>query len=180
MNALDDSWKSLFKHDDWLGAATLVKRLWHRAYLTTLRWGFRPGDFKMPNTRGVAAHDPFAKDEKNNDEDNADVVENLPPSEKYFAVLALDGDEIGKWVSGEKTPPFSSQLADYSDSSNVQRFGSKLYFEKSEFKGFLEARRPLSPGYHLQFSEALSNFALLCTRPIVRSLRRTANLRWRR
>jgi len=33
--------------------------------------------------------------------------------------------------------------------------------------GFLNAQRPLSPSYHLQFSEALSNFALLCARPIV-------------
>jgi hypothetical protein len=79
----------------------------------------------------------------------------------------LDGDEIGKWVSGEKTPPFSSQLADYQDGSNTQRLGSKPYFEKPGLSDFLKAQRPLSPSYHLQFSEALSNFALLCARPTV-------------
>jgi len=87
--------------------------------------------------------------------------------DRYFAVLALDGDKIGKWVSGEKTPRFATQLADYSDAGGEQRFGSRVYFERPEFARFRNAQRPLSPSYHLQFSEALSNFALLCARPIV-------------
>ena len=159
------AWKSLFKHGDWLGAATLVKRVWHLAYLGKAPWNLAMNSqsFPMPNTRSLAAHDPFGRDD---DSDN-EKQEESDSSEKYFAVLAFDGDEIGKWVSGEKTPPFASQLADYTDGSNAQRFGAKPYFEKSEFKGFLESQRPLSPSYHLQFSEALSNFALLCARPIV-------------
>jgi hypothetical protein len=162
---LGGSWKSLFKHEDWLSATSLVKRLWHLAYLANSPWNLATSsqDFPMPNTRSLAAHDPFGRDD---DSDN-EQAEETDSSEKYFAVLAFDGDEIGKWVSGEKTPPFSSQLADYHDGSGVQRFGSMPYFEKANFKGFLQARRPLSPSYHLQFSEALSNFALLCARPIV-------------
>jgi CRISPR-associated protein Cmr2 len=155
-------WPSLFKKGDWLSASTLVKRVCHRAYLEK-EWGLKTdsGSFPMPNTRGIAGHQP----EKDCGED--ETAEDAAPSEKYFAVLAFDGDEIGKRVSGEKTPFFSSQLADYHDGSNVQRFGAKPYFDKPEFKDFLKARRPLSPSYHLQFSEALSNFALLCARPIV-------------
>jgi CRISPR-associated protein Cas10/Cmr2 subtype III-B len=158
-------WKSLFKHDDWLGAAMLVKRLWHFAYLARKPWSLNTGSdqFPMPNTRSLAAHDPFGRD----DDPGNEKAEDTDSSEKYFAVLALDGDEIGKWVSGEKTPPFSSQLADYQDGSNTQRLGSKPYFEKPGLSDFLKAQRPLSPSYHLQFSEALSNFALLCARPIV-------------
>ena len=158
-------WKSFFKHDDWLGAATLVKRLWHFAYLAKYPWSLETGSdhFPMPNTRSLAAHDPFGRD----DDAENELAEEMDSSEKYFAVLTCDGDEIGKWVSGEKTPPFASQLADYHDGSHTQRFGSKPYFEKSEFGNFLNAPRPLSPSYHLQFSEALSNFALLCARPIV-------------
>jgi hypothetical protein len=158
-------WRSLFKHDDWLGAAMLMKRLWHFAYLARKPWSLNTGSdqFPMPNTRSLAAHDPFGRD----DDPGNEKAEDTDSSEKYFAVLALDGDEIGKWVSGEKTPPFSSQLADYRDGSNTQRLGSKPYFEKPGLSGFLKAQRPLSPSYHLQFSEALSNFALLCARPIV-------------
>ena len=155
-------WPSLFKKGDWMSASTLIKRVWHRAYLER-EWGLKTDSqgFPMPNTRGIASGKP--EEDCGNDETAEDAV----PSEKYFAVLAFDGDEIGKWVSGEKTPPFSSQLADYTDGSNIQRFGAKPYFEQPGFKGFLKAQRPLSPSYHLQFSEALSNFALLCARPIV-------------
>jgi CRISPR-associated protein Cmr2 len=167
--ALGGAWVSLFKHGDWMSAATLVKRVWHSAYLSARPWNLETNsrEFPMPNTRGIAAHDPFANDKQFNDEETSEDIGNQPEDNKYFAVLAFDGDEIGKWVSGEKTPQFSSQLADYKDGSNIQRFGAKDYFEKPEFQGFLKAQRPLSPSYHLQFSEALSNFALLCARPIV-------------
>jgi CRISPR-associated protein Cmr2 len=161
-NAAQGFWPSLFKKGDWLSSSTLVKRVWHRAYLEK-RWGLQTDSrgFPMPNTRGIAAHQPDA------DCGDDDTAEDAAPSEKYFAVLALDGDEIGKWVSGEKTPVVSSQLADYRDASNIQRFGAKAYFENPAFKDFLNTQRPLSPSYHLQFSDALSNFALLCARPIV-------------
>ncbi len=157
-------WPSLFKHDDFLGAATLIKRVWHRAYLERV-WnlkmdGNREQGFPMPNTRGIAGHTPYE------DGGTDPTADNVPADEKYFAVLALDGDEMGKWVSGERAPKFSTQLADYKDGSG-QRLGAKVYFERPEFNDFLETPRPVSPGYHLQFSEALSNFALLCARPIV-------------
>ncbi len=148
-----------------MGAVTLIKRLWHLAYLRDV-WGLRTESrgnnsegFPMPSTRSIAAHKPYADDDEF-DPDTGD-------GDRYFAVLALDGDEVGKWVSGEKTPPFASQLADYTDAGREQRFGSRVYFERPEFARFRGAKRPLSPSYHLQFSEALSNFALLCARPIV-------------
>ncbi len=148
----------LFNHDDWLGAPSLVKRVWHKAYLEQV-WEMPtdPDRFRMPDTRKVAEGRP---DEKGDDNDLKEDA-----SEKYFAVLALDGDEIGKWVSGEKTPKFATQLADYRDGSG--KHGARVYFERPATAGFLECQRPLSPSYHLQFSEALSNFALLCARPIV-------------
>ncbi len=158
-------WSSLFKHDDWLSAPTLVKRLWHFAYLSKEPWNLKTSskEFPMPDTRSIAKHDPFGRDD---DEQNAADMEQ-DASEKYFAVLAFDGDEIGKWISGEKTPAFSSQLADYKDGSGNSGLGAKTYFARGEFSQFLQEQRPLSPSYHLQFSEALSNFALFCARPIV-------------
>lgn len=157
-----DFWAGLFKHDDWLSAPTLVKRVWHRAYLKVVwKLDTTPKSFPMPNTRGIAMHEPFT--DCSDDETAAEAS----PTEKYFAVLALDGDEIGKWVSGEKTPRFNSQLADYPDDSETDRLGARKYFQQPEFPGFLERQRPISPSYHLQFSEALANFALLCARPIV-------------
>ncbi len=154
------AWATLFKHEDWLGASTLIKRLWHLAYLKE-KWGLPTASdkFKMPNTHMIAAHRP---NESGDDEE----VEKLA-GEKYFAVLALDGDEIGKWVSGEKTPPLGDQFSDYADATGAERQGAKAYFVAHRGETLLGTARPLSPGYHLQFSKALSDFALLCARPIV-------------
>lgn len=153
-------WKSLFKHEDWLSASTLIKRLWHLAYLKE-KWGLNTDakNFPMPNTHKIAAHQPFASGD---DEDEDKLA-----GEKYYAVLALDGDEIGKWVSGDKTPMLGAQFSDYSDASGAQKQGARSYFENHGGAGLLEIHRPLSPSYHLQFSEALSNFALRCARRIV-------------
>lgn len=79
---------------------------------------------------------------------------------KYYAVLALDGDEIGKWLSGEKTPA----MRDLVTGKTVEWFEANL---PKEAVPWLDGHRPLSPGYHLQFSEALANFGLHCTRRIV-------------
>jgi hypothetical protein len=152
-------WGKLFRTDDWLGAVTLVKRVWHLAYLKP-RWGLptRHDEFPMPNVRGIASHEPFSNDDQ----------EELATGEKYFAVLAFDGDQIGKWISGEKTPPVGSQLADYPDGTGAQRKGIREYFERyPEMRPFLEGRRPVSPAYHLQFSEALGNFAMECAASVV-------------
>jgi CRISPR-associated protein Cmr2 len=82
---------------------------------------------------------------------------NQRPS-SYYAVLALDGDEMGKWVSGAKSPLFREQLAR----------AAVGYFEKAQAGAFdpealrrlLYHPRHLSPSYHLQFSEALCNFSV--------------------
>ena len=105
----------LFKHDDWIGSVTLIKRVWHLAYLTQPPWNFRRDDFKMPNTVGIAAHDPFAgKKPAQHDEDDAPSADELPPSEKHFAVVAFDGDKMGVHIrtfrSATEHTEFSGQL----------------------------------------------------------------------
>jgi hypothetical protein len=166
---IGDGWASLFKHEDWLSAPTLIKRVWHRAYLPKPPWNLNSEahQHRMPNTRGLASHDPFAKDDDHNSAESDDT--NNPDESRYFAVLAFDGDEIGRWVSGQKTPFIRHQLSDYCDHGGTERHGALAYFERADnpAKSILQHRRPLSPAYHLQFSEALANFALHCARPIV-------------
>lgn len=106
--------KRFFKHDDWVGAVTLVKRVWHRAYLPQSCFQ----GFNMPNTRGIAAHDPFAKQSPEYDDEASDeAVEQLPDSENYFTVLALDGDKIGKHIrslgSDQEHTAFSGRLGKF-------------------------------------------------------------------
>lgn len=80
---------------------------------------------------------------------------------RYYAVLALDGDEIGRWLSGEKTPAVQDVLAGNASKWFSDNLGNANASE------WLRSNRPLSPSYHLQFSEALSNFGLFCARRIV-------------
>jgi hypothetical protein len=162
-------WRQLFRKSEWVGASTLLKRVWHVAYLEPV-WGFRREDFAMPSVLDIAAHDPFADEKRDPDE--------LGDHEKHFAALALDGDQIGQWVSGKLTPSFGEQLASYEDGSG-QIQGAYSYFTSGSdpdssgrtlaqrYTAFLATPRPLSPSYHLQFSQALSNFALRCARRIV-------------
>jgi len=76
----------------------------------------------------------------------------------YVAILAMDGDSMGQWVSGAKSPLLKGQLAK----------DAEKYFQKCEhLKKLLETPRHVSPSYHLQFSEALANFSLYLAAPIV-------------
>lgn len=153
---------SLFKHDDWLGATALVKRVWHLAHLKE-KWDLPTDSNQMPipDTRQIARGEPDGDGDSQPDLDSA-------PGENYFAILALDGDSIGQWVSGEKTPAIRHQLSDYTDAGGLVAQGALKYYQDHKGQDFLSANRPLSPSYHLQFSAALSNFALHFAGRIVR------------
>lgn len=69
----------------------------------------------------------------------------------YYAVLVMDGDEMGKWLRGEKSP--HARRAMHEDLVR--------YFERLPGTvGGLDARRPVGPALHAALSEALMNFAL--------------------
>jgi CRISPR-associated protein Cmr2 len=135
----------LLKKGEALSAATLIKRLWPFACLC--KWhSFDREDLAMPNTHSMAAGQPWA----DSDEDDSEKLS----GEKYFAVLALDGDSMGKWISGSKGQPLAALL-----SEECQRA-----YPGADLAGH---KRPLSPSWHLQFSEALGNFSLHAVRRVV-------------
>jgi len=86
------------KAGEFLAATTLIKRFWHITYLSDQYKALQVRDFSMPNTHEVANHldgsytNEFAP-EGSSDDDG-----------KYYAIIALDGDEMGKWMSGQKIP----------------------------------------------------------------------------
>jgi hypothetical protein len=135
--------KNLLKAGEALAAGTLLKRLWPYATLCK-RHNFTPQDLRMPNTRSIADSKPSDDDEGQEfpDEDG-----------KYFAILAFDGDEMGKWISGAKTPELKDVLSTQCQAA----------YPNAD----LTHRRPLSPSWHLQFSEALGSFAIHAARRIV-------------
>jgi CRISPR-associated protein Cmr2 len=69
----------------------------------------------------------------------------------YYTTFVLDGDEMGKWLRGEKAPPLN------------QTYHSKLvrYFESISIdcSPLLKKNRPLSPAQHAAMTTALGNFS---------------------
>lgn len=80
-----------------------------------------------------------------------------PPA--YYAVLMIDGDELGKWLQGRKSPKVSElihpNLRDYFEHHAGRPEG-------------LDAPRPVTPAFHASLSQALANFALHFVPEIVR------------
>ena len=74
-----------------------------------------------------------------------------PPS-SYYAVIALDGDEMGRWLAGQKTPPLHDLLH-----PKLRRYFAQLEDPRAE--GGLAARRPVGPALHGAISAALAAFA---------------------
>jgi CRISPR-associated protein Cmr2 len=141
-----------FKGSQLYGALSVIKRLWPRCYLGgELRWDrWRP---KFESVQDLA---------NAIDREESDTPETKEP--KYYAVLCMDGDDMGQWVSGVRSAPLANSLADKAAD----------YFRKNwkSGPGLPEAdniQRPLSPGYHAALSEALANFSLYCAGPIVRA-----------
>jgi CRISPR-associated protein Cmr2 len=95
------------------------------------------------------------------------------PAPTYYAVLMMDGDHMGRWLRGEKSPPVGRclhpRLRDY--------FAALPGTEEA-----LGARRPVTPALHAAISEALANFALHFVPPVVEgdAHRRHPDLRGRR
>ena len=225
----NEALRHLFRHDDELGGVSLVKRVWHKAYLE--RRGFERPEFRFHSVLAIAAapwrkralgamrdgsaayqafldfrlaaekagnildfeltgtpsdsdwlervdasvfQDSFwnnlqlsgAHEEQLRDAALAALLSLLKTARagqpgKYYAVLALDGDQIGKWLSGEKTPTIEDVIADKA----AKYF--REHVKGADAEAWLKSHRPLSPSYHLQFSEALANFSLYCARRIV-------------
>jgi CRISPR-associated protein Cmr2 len=124
-NCNNTEYKQFFKHEnDYLSAITLIKRVWHLAYLKqTHDLKTASNEYDIRSTHAIAGR----SDEKDDDE-NTDTAN----GEKYLAAIAFDGDSIGKWISGELLPTNCDLME-----------------------------------HHVNFSQALSTFALGSARKIV-------------
>jgi CRISPR-associated protein Cmr2 len=161
--AYDGADKGDFKGSQLYGAISVIKRLWPRAYLKgKLNWpDWKP---RFESVQDIAAV-----------ERDLDALPGEPlKSCGYYAVLCMDGDDMGQWVSGVKTPPLERVLAqkawDYFQNGKNGEGGWKPSAQDIE-DGLppdpTAVRRPLSPGFHAALSEAISNFGLYCAGQIV-------------
>jgi CRISPR-associated protein Cmr2 len=78
-----------------------------------------------------------------------------PPA--YLAVVAMDGDQMGQWLRGDKNPTLNEAIH--------PRMAE--YFACAHAGDHLHAKRPVGPALHAAISEALTNFAMRITPGIV-------------
>lgn len=77
---------------------------------------------------------------------------------KYYAIIHMDGDNMGKWVSGTFAPEITKIL--HPEISDVLE-------ENPDWQTLLQQKRPLTPSLHLATSKALRDFSLKIVREIV-------------
>ncbi|MBI4468132.1 MAG: type III-B CRISPR-associated protein Cas10/Cmr2 [Acidobacteria bacterium] len=85
------------------------------------------------------------------------------PSERYYALLLMDGDKLGAWLSGQRTLKFHACFH-----SSV-RAGLERYRDDN-LKRYLDLDRPTSPASHMAISSALNGFTLDLVRHVVEDL----------
>jgi CRISPR-associated protein Cmr2 len=107
-----------------------------------------------------ASDDPEARNK------SADLARSLlgGKPEAYYALILLDGDKMGAWISGtddavrlETRAAFHPQI----------RERMKAHFTRPEHQAYLDAPRAVSPGRHMAISSALNAFALTLAQDIV-------------
>lgn len=143
-DALRSAYGSEFKSQQRYGAISVIKRLWARTYLAgKLQWkDYRPDFDSIPEIAQIHK-----------------AIDSAEDADKYYAVLCMDGDNMGQWVSGHKAPLLTKALADKAKAFFLQHWKGSVPAD--------QVKRPLSPSYHAALSEALNNFSLYAAGQIV-------------
>ncbi len=141
--------RGAFKGSQLYGAISIIKRLWPEEYLKDA----------LDLDRAKPIFQPVDEIAQIDESIESEAEE----AETYYAVVAMDGDDMGQWVSGVKAAPLVNSLA-----AEAQDYFRKHWPKDSEeLPASDDVPRPLSPGYHAALSEALANFSLYCARSIV-------------
>jgi CRISPR-associated protein Cmr2 len=88
---------------------------------------------------------------------------NINPS-RYYAILQMDGDNMGKWLKGEFNPKIKDTIHEKVIDALIQFSEEK---DRNELQKILCSKHPNSPSIHQAFSRKLSYFALEKVRKIV-------------
>lgn len=97
---------------------------------------------------------------------SADLVRKLlgDKPEAYYALILLDGDKMGAWISGTD----EDKLLKTRDTFHPQiRERMKVHFTRPEHLEYLGGKRAVSPSRHMAISSALNSFALTLAQDIV-------------
>ncbi|GAB6078505.1 type III-B CRISPR-associated protein Cas10/Cmr2 [Hydrogenobaculum acidophilum] len=114
----------------------------------------------------------FAKEYgiKVDESDFNEIVEILNSKDKkvnpsrYYAILQMDGDNMGKWLKGEFNSTIEKVLHEKVKNALISYWQDK---DKTLIQKMLCSKHPMSPSLHQAFSRRLSSFALGHVRKIV-------------
>lgn len=127
-----------------------------------LRWGQYPAHVRRIAERLPAWLDTLREAEDSVDEEalqgvNGSIEKVLGQKpEAYYALIMLDGDKMGAWLSGDD----NYSLA-YQDTWHPQiRTSIAGKFQQADLQSYAKAKRPVSPARHIAISSALNSFAL--------------------
>lgn len=84
----------------------------------------------------------------------------IDPPSKYYAVLLMDGDNMGKWLSGDKE--FAPKIGEVLHPIVRNTLENDINWQE-----IMKHERPLNPSLHLATSKALRDFSLHVAREIV-------------
>jgi len=103
-----------------------------------------------------------------NKEDYQDILkflrENKINPSRYYAILQMDGDDIGKWLKGEFNPKIENTIHEKTRDALIQFSEGE---NRKNLQQILSAKHPNSPSIHQAFSRRLSHYALEEVRKIV-------------
>ncbi len=85
------------------------------------------------------------------------------PVERYYAIILMDGDKLGAWLSGQHTLKFRASFH-----SSV--LAGLEGYRDDKLRNYLDVERPTSPSRHMAISSALNGFALDLVRYVVEDL----------
>lgn len=177
---------SELKEKERLCAVCLVKRLLPRViknskYESHLLYSLFKNYESFPSTAEISLYDYFnrnkiterdAKKDKAqklyNDKEEKMTLKNVKNQDKYYALLLMDGDNMGKLISGETIPATWGSVIhpDIRKRMQNQEF-EKCYREN--WKGLYNEKRLITPSIHGAISEALGDFSLYGVPAIIRN-----------
>lgn len=137
---------------DWLYEDSLDEKVLWKEY------GYRFKDEAEFKEIFKAAKESFKVFTQEIEKKEKELKINLGTPSKYYAIIHMDGDNMGKWVSGENAPKIKDILH--------PEIRSQLK-QDNNWKELLNQKRPLNPSLHIATSKALRDFSLMVVREIV-------------
>jgi CRISPR-associated protein Cmr2 len=119
--------------------------------------------FAEKNSEYFPSVDDFAEKNKNSLEKIMNQFDKQIKkfNNSYYAILVMDGDKMGQWISGLKAPKIEDIIEDSGNNSIIKKLINKDESFPKELKEFLYNRSTIQPSYHRTVSRTLNIFSTL-------------------